>query len=820
LSVIFFSFQTAGYSQKERGMTKVEGYVFDAKTGEPLPFVNIFFKNTVTGTTSGYDGYYKIKASKHNDTLIFSMIGYKEAKVFVEKGKKYRLIIKLKEDAQTLNEVVITPTENPAHVILRKIIKNKKKNNPEKFRRFNCRTYTVLSAKLTNVSNEKTKTVLPSSLLKSLPVVTDSSGRESIPVFFSEKVADNFIDRDENISQTVVLKKNIKAVLGFDNLDIEGYQNSLSTEMNFYNNNIEMFGKTFISPISIRGLAFYKYYLEDSTTVNGRKYYHIKFVPKNKKELAFKGNFTVVKDLWALTGIEAELPKTANINYLNTLKVVYEFDFINDTALFFKRNSLVGTFNYFKVKNEKSKTMIEGSKTTVYTNVVVGDKAHPIDTVNINKPNNRQTDSIINVFRHNTGVQRYNETSAAIDSANRTFWFKLGKKFTHMLSTDYFPLGNIEVGPYFGVWQTNNIEGNRFNIGLRTSENFNRHFSLGGSTGYGFKDKEWKYSVFANYMPATKYRTIFGAGYSKDLYLFGVQSYILLIKENLSHVNEDSFVSSLIKRFTSDRRSMLYNWYLYFEKEWKRGLMTQLKYQHDKLREGVFVPFIHNNKNVPYIYNDALSLRLRLSWNEKTNDVFLKRYYLNTFCPIINIVTTAGHYRVAQKGGNYLKLHLTVKHKIPLGFMRFKYVFETGYILGKVPFPLLELIRGNDTYGDARYRFNLLYNATAALDRYVGIMAEHHFNGLIFNQVPLLRELNIRTVASLKFFTGSLSDKHREIIAYPWDMKVPGKNYLELGLGIENIFQLIRIETIWRPVPDYYSGMSRFGIRIRFELSM
>ena len=121
---------------------------------------------------------------------------------------------------------------------------------------------------------------------------------------------------------------------------------------------------------------------------------------------------------------------------------------------------------------------------------------------------------------------------------------------------------------------------------------------------------------------------------------------------------------------------------------------------------------------------------------------------------------------------------------------------------------------------DAKYRFNLLNNATVALDRYVSIMAEHHFNGLILNQVPLIRNLNIRTVVSLKYFIGDLSNKHQDVIKYPWDMRVPDNHYLEVGLGVENILQLIRIEAIWRPVPKYYSGMLRFGVRIRFELSM
>jgi hypothetical protein len=41
--------------------TKVSGLVTDAKTGEPLPFVNIAFINSRIGTTTDFDGKYSFR---------------------------------------------------------------------------------------------------------------------------------------------------------------------------------------------------------------------------------------------------------------------------------------------------------------------------------------------------------------------------------------------------------------------------------------------------------------------------------------------------------------------------------------------------------------------------------------------------------------------------------------------------------------------------------------------------------------------------------------------------------------------------------------
>ncbi|RLD91677.1 MAG: hypothetical protein DRJ09_00270 [Bacteroidetes bacterium] len=807
------------HAQNEPGATKAEGYVIDDKSGKPLPFVNIFFLNTTVGTTSGLDGKFKIKNRKHYDTLVFSMMGYHPSKVFTKPGKKYHLIIRLKEDTQILDEVVIKPAENPAHIILRKIIKNKHRNNPEKFKQFNCQTYTVLSATLTNVTKDNLKLVIPPPLIKTLPLTTDSLNRPVLPFYLSEKIADNYINKIHDTSQTVVIAKKVKGVVGLEDFDIEGYDNSLSDEMNFYKNYVDLFGHTFLSPLAKNGLLFYRYYLEDSTQRNGRKYYTIKFVPRSKKDLTFSGSFDVIKDLWAITRIDATLPKSANINYLNHLNVKFNFDFVNDTTLFFNKNSITASFHYFKVKNEAKNAMIEVKKTTIYSNILLGNRAHPLhDTLhNIHGITN---DTSFIAYRNQTDSQHFNKTSQIIDSTNNLWWMKGAEKITNMFISGYFNVGKIDLGPYLGTFKRNSIEGTRFNLGVRTSEDFNPRYSLGGSAGYGFKDKEWKYSIYGQYKFNTKHRTIIGGGYIKDMYLFGVFGHIRLIKENMLNTGEDSFAADFFKRFNSDRRSMLYRINLYHEKEWRKGVSTWLSFNSDKLRQGLYTPFIHNGEQVKYIYNNSLSLRLRLSWKQKISDRFLRRYYLTTFYPIINIVGTIGRYRVASINSKYFKLHITIKQQVPMGFMRFKYVFEAGYIWGKVPYPMLEIIRGNDTYGDSKYRFNLLNSATAATDKYFSLMAEHHFNGLILNKVPLIKKFNIRMVVSAKYLLGSLSNKHQDILQYPWNMDIPGKHYLELGAGFENILQMIRVEGIWRLMPVNYPGMPYYGIRIRFDFSM
>ena len=56
----------------------IRGYVKDASTGHKLLAVNIQHLQTMTGTTTDDDGYYKLIVPAGTGDLVFSYIGYKK----------------------------------------------------------------------------------------------------------------------------------------------------------------------------------------------------------------------------------------------------------------------------------------------------------------------------------------------------------------------------------------------------------------------------------------------------------------------------------------------------------------------------------------------------------------------------------------------------------------------------------------------------------------------------------------------------------------------------------------------------------------------
>jgi TonB-linked SusC/RagA family outer membrane protein len=82
----------------------IKGHVTDVKK-EVLPGVSVLVKGTNTGTTTGQEGAFSIKAD-NGDVLVFTYMGFRTKEVAVTDQNTYN--VALEEDAKGLSEVVVT----------------------------------------------------------------------------------------------------------------------------------------------------------------------------------------------------------------------------------------------------------------------------------------------------------------------------------------------------------------------------------------------------------------------------------------------------------------------------------------------------------------------------------------------------------------------------------------------------------------------------------------------------------------------------------------------------------------------------------------
>lgn len=160
---------------------------------------------------------------------------------------------------------------------------------------------------------------------------------------------------------------------------------------------------------------------------------------------------------------------------------------------------------------------------------------------------------------------------------------------------------------------------------------------------------------------------------------------------------------------------------------------------------------------------------------------------------------------------------MIISIRLPFGY--FYYVIEAGKVWGKLPYPLLEVHRGNESYFYDYLAFNLMNYYEFVSDQYFSFYFTHHFEGFFLDKIPLMKKLKWREVAGIRGVYGSMSQKNLDLMVNPEFNSLSKKPYLEAQFGIENILKIIRVDFIYRLSYLQDKDAPRFGIRGSLQLT-
>jgi hypothetical protein len=116
-----------------------------------------------------------------------------------------------------------------------------------------------------------------------------------------------------------------------------------------------------------------------------------------------------------------------------------------------------------------------------------------------------------------------------------------------------------------------------------------------------------------------------------------------------------------------------------------------------------------------------------------------------------------------------------------------------------------------------------------ASDRYLVLTGTHHFDGFFLNKIPLMKKLKWRELISAKAVWGDVKSSNLTMLDMPQTLsKLRTKPYVELGVGVENILKVLRVDAMWRLTyinSDYVnsyeaiskSKIAKFGIRATLQ---
>ncbi len=793
--------------------TIVTGIVTDVSSKEPLSFVNLSFLNSTIGAVTEQNGTFYIETTKNYDTLLVVCIGYDNQKIPIKKGIKQNLSIDLVPADYTLDIITVLPGENPAHPIFRKIQENKKQNNPEKLDYFHCEVYNKLQVDINNITDDmKSRKVFKNfQFIFELEDSSDIMGKSYLPVFITENYSHYYFQRKPERRKEVIVASRIS---GIENKSYMEFTGQMYIDINLYDNYVSVFGKQFVSPFSSTGLLVYKYYLQDSAYLDNQFCYHISYKPKRKQERTFYGDFWVSATNFGIKKVNARISDDANINYVKDLIIHQEFTYFGDSLWFKTKDEVMTDINLA----DKAQGFF-GRKQTIYKNLDVSipenqdffsdkqlNEAIVVDTLNVK--NIEQW----NTLRPEKLTEEQEKIYDMVDSVKNVPLFRTVTDIIYMLAYGYYLYKDFEFGPYFKTFSFNPIEGNRFRIGGRTSNEFSTKIMLYGHLAYGTKDEAFKYGLGALYIFKKNPRLSIDLFYENDLSLLG---------QSVNAFSEDNFLASILSIRPNDNLLPLERLTLSLEKEWFQGFSSELRLFHGRIQPSVKIPFttIDQSQNIEDLRVSEATINLRFAYNEKILRGEFERVSLGSTYPILKLEFTSGLKGVFESDFEYYRLRLSVSHTFdikPFGYM--KYAIGAGKLWGNIPFPLLILHEGNETYAMDYEAYNLMNYYEFASDFYHTIYIEHHFQGFFLNKIPIIRKLKWREVLYGKYLNGSISQKNKNLWMFPSSLGELDKPYIEAGVGIENIFKIIRIDAIWRFSHLQQPDVQKFGIRAKLQL--
>jgi len=808
----------------------ITGKVLDDKTDEGLPFVNVYFQNNNTiGASTDIDGNFRIQTAEIGDTLVVSAISYQRMKVAIDKNNlNQEIIFRLQSSDLQLNEIVIFAGENPANEMVRNIIRNRKNNNIDKKESYQCERYMKTELDLHNID----PATFDKRMLKDFAFILenlDSTSDEKtfLPSYINEDIHELFFVKRKPLRAVPKASR----VSGIDASTVVRQVQRLHQPYNIYDNWIPILEKNFASPFSNLGLFYYEYYIMDSTNIQGQWSYKLKFKPKRKQENTFFGHFWVADTTFAIQKLYMQKSTDVNINLVERVVISEEYTLTDSIWLPQKHKMLVDFSPTDRLPGliARKTTMFSDFKINHAQTKLDYDTEDPEDFTidDLKKDADYWTDNRQEKLSKNEQV-----IYQMVDSIKNTSLFKTYSNLMYALGTGWIKVGKLEVGSYFNAYGGNVVEGNRFQLGLGTNLEFSTKYRGEIWAAYGDRDKRWKYGGKFQYnIKKQPRREQVGFSYFDD---------VIYSNRSSEEAVGGSALASFFRRDIPQRLLHSQETKAYYLKEWKRGWQSKLTFLNRNIDpygeiysdgSGFNFQFINPTSNEvdTTVSSTEVIFKLRHAYKEQFWAGHFDRVSLGSKYPIYSFQYTMGIKNVLGSDYNYHKFAVEYSHWIytnPIGWLR--YYFKAGKTLGTLPALLLEAHPGNETYFYDANGYNVMNRYEFVSDTYLSWVIVHHFDGFLFNKLPLLRKLDFRAVAQFRGIWGTLTDENLAANALntsdvggtiPFRSPFPVP-YMEAGVGIENILKVFHIQAIWRlnylDNPEAFNFMLQGGVYFTF----
>ena len=836
-----------------QSFTSASGIVKDSITGEPLPFVSVYFDGSTIGAMTDDNGTFTLQNNQGYTKLAAASLGYDTKFIDLKPGKKNdNLEVLLKPTAFEISEVVVKPKrekytrkDNPAVELIKKVIAHKNDNRIEAKPEYQTEVYEKLSLSLDNFNPnlDKNKFLKKFKFIKNYLDTSEFNGKPILTVSVRENLSDFYYRKSPKAEKTIVRAKRMQGIDKTldDGGGITSNLEEIFKSINIFDNNIPILLNRFVSPLSSTlATTYYHYYIMDTLDVGGDKCVDLAFVPANSESYGFTGRLYITLDgNYAVKKVLLNTPANINLNWVDKLRIEQEFKQMPDsTWVLDQENTFV---NFYVVKGTQQLYAHQLRNYDNYNfNVQNADSVFGLlGALHVLPEATAQPDTF---WTHNRPIPLKEKEDALKDllgQLRKVPAFNAIIKTAEILITGYIPTANdkkvtkFDFGPMNTTFSANHLEGFRMRVGGMTTANLNPYWFASGYLAYGTNDRKIKYNLKLTHSFTKKEyhegeNPVNNLSFIQeyDVYTPG-QDFLFTSKDNIFVAWK---VGEPVTKMQYIRKSVLQ-----YEKEWLNGLTWKSWIMNQNNEAAGTLQYIKRDEsgNLYHIKDfttSEIGTQLRFAPGERAYNGRSGKesvFNLSKDAPVFKLSHQLGIKGVLGGDYNYNHTEISAEKRIWLSsFGHIDAQVKAGKVWNKVPFPLLILPNTNQSVTIQPEAFHMMNALEFVTDQYVSFNATYYLKGWILNRIPGIKWLRLREVLSFNMIYGGLTDKNNPTLTPGLFLLPDGTQplgstpYMECSVGLENIFKILRIDYYRRLTyldhPDIKKGGIRIALRFTF----
>lgn len=832
------------WAQAGNAASRLTGVVVDADTGDSLEFVKIQYVNRKQAYSSNIKGLFDIPRHP-GEELEISTFGYKTVKVTVGKKAGQRLVVKMRLDQTNMAEVEVVAKKvkyvrkgNPAVELMQRVIAaNKQADLKETHDFYRYNNYQKITLAMNNINPDSLKADGQKRKQQwYLDQITfcPENGKYILPVNYEEVVTDRAYRRNPQMERNTVKGRKTEGVNQL--LDMGSNLNvildDVFRDIDLYKDNVEMLQFKFISPIANGATGFYRYFINDTTAVEGDSCISLSFLPNNPQDFGFSGKLYVLKDSTLhLRRCELSLPASSAVNWVSNLKINMNYEQLPSGDWV-----VVSDDMFCELEALKFLPKAVVFRTTRRSNY----SFDPIDD-DVFEGIGKDREDEDSELQDSTFWQEHRKESLSKSERNMKEFVKgisKGKAFGIIITAakvfleNYIGLGNekhpplFDFGPLNTLFSQNFHDGFRTRLSIATTGNLSRHWyataygTIGWKSMEGYGGGEITYSLNEKAKTPDEYP-------KRKIYLKGAHDTQAPNDRFSEHDKDNMF--TMFKWKTDSLRYRYDHIKLGFDYEQLGGLEYKAHYNWERQRGMGRLTGMDMTLS-------EFSFGIRYAPGENIITTKKRRFKLNRNTPVFELTHTTAIKGFLGGTQNSNITEATASYRVYMGgWGRVSMYGKAAMQWNKVPFMLLLQPPSNTALVGIRNTFSLMNDMEFMSDRYMMFDVEWDLNGKLFNRIPGIKKLKMREHIGFKGAWGTLSEKNmpKRIINgqyldlhddyYRWPetsgMLRPNKPYVEFIAGIHNIFSVFCIEYVRRLSYTGIPGSSDNGVRFKFQAS-